>query len=603
MATKQRIDELKEELRRAELARAAAEAELEAMRRTRTFRYTAPARALVGLFRHRPSERGAVDAEPPQETPIHSHIEKPAKGAVVAPYPVEVRGWLASRSGRPVRIEVFVDGREVGRARLGLPTPYLAGDVDSPEATLGGFEATVDLRPLPPERDETTIELVAVALGGERHRLEPVSVRVDRQAPQALSRPASAPKLAPRLPDVDVRLLVFTHNLELGGAQLYLLELLTLLSREPDLAAVLVAGAGGVLREPTEALGIPVVIGSAPLDSSFRYGIWQRGLEAWAPSGGFNAAFANTLSAFPGADLAQQLDLPTVWAIHESCDLASYWEVFHPIEVVEQGVRERAGAALGSAAALIFEAEATRCLFLPNGDARRLVTWPYGIDVEKIDTFAASLSPEDARRRLGLPLDARIFLCLGTIEPRKAQAGLAQAFREIVQSHPEAMLALVGSRSDAYAQLLHTYIRDAGLEDEVVIAPLTEEPNLWLRAADALVCPSDVESLPRVILEAMALSVPVIASRVFGIPETIEDGETGYLFGPRDNAALAAALRRFLATPHTDRERVAASASSRVRERHDHRRYASAVHGLLRSLVADPRALPPRDVQTFETAT
>ena len=56
----------------------------------------------------------------------------------------------------------------------------------------------------------------------------------------------------------------------------------------------------------------------------------------------------------------------------------------------------------------------------------------------------------------------------------------------------------------------------------------------WYRAADLLVSASDIESLPRSVLEAMCFRVPVLATSIFGLPELISDGETGFLFEPGD---------------------------------------------------------------------
>jgi glycosyltransferase involved in cell wall biosynthesis len=79
-----------------------------------------------------------------------------------------------------------------------------------------------------------------------------------------------------------------------------------------------------------------------------------------------------------------------------------------------------------------------------------------------------------------------------------------------------------------------------------------------LAAARALVVPSTYEGMPLVILEAMAAGLPVIASRVSGIPEVVVDGETGWLVPPEDPEALAAALAELLADPGEARRRGAA---------------------------------------------
>jgi glycosyltransferase involved in cell wall biosynthesis len=126
-----------------------------------------------------------------------------------------------------------------------------------------------------------------------------------------------------------------------------------------------------------------------------------------------------------------------------------------------------------------------------------------------------------------------------------------------------------------------------GLADRVRIEPVTDDPYSWHAVADLLVCASDIESLPRVILEAMAFGTPVLSTRVYGVPELIEDGRTGYLCEMRDTAALAAALDRVLGAAPDELASVARAASERVRKRHDPERYAARLAGLLTDLATE----------------
>ena len=89
----------------------------------------------------------------------------------------------------------------------------------------------------------------------------------------------------------------------------------------------------------------------------------------------------------------------------------------------------------------------------------------------------------------------------------------------------------------------------------------------WLLArASALVVPSIYEGMPLVILEAMAEGLPVIASRVSGIPEVVEDGTTGWLVNAEDPPALARALAEAL-RPDGERQRRGAEGRSRLEQR------------------------------------
>ena len=87
-----------------------------------------------------------------------------------------------------------------------------------------------------------------------------------------------------------------------------------------------------------------------------------------------------------------------------------------------------------------------------------------------------------------------------------------------------------------------------------------EEIPFWMNACDTLCLPSLSEGLPNVVLEAMACGLPVIASRVGGVPEVVSDGVNGFLVPPSNPEALADALQRALATKW-DRESIRASVS------------------------------------------
>src|SRR5439155_7513168 len=317
------------------------------------------------------------------------------------------------------------------------------------------------------------IDVSAETLDGGGRELGSVQVKLPpapERAPDRYDVPAYGPARLPA-PSGEMRLLVFTHHLGLGGGQLYLFELLRLLSDAPGFHAAVVAPTDGPLRKKTEALNIPVVVnGPHPLGDAAAYEARQAELAAWARAAGFNAVLANTFLAFPGVDLAARLDLPAVWAIHESVDLPFF---FRRRGKIDPRVRSHATAAFASASAVVFEADATRALFTQYGDPRRFATVPYGIDIEEVDRVAGSISPAEARKRLGLPPDATILLCLGTIEERKNQTLLAQAFGAIAGDHPEALLVFVGAAANRSSTALSSYTRRSGIADRVKIVAVS----------------------------------------------------------------------------------------------------------------------------------
>jgi glycosyltransferase involved in cell wall biosynthesis len=97
--------------------------------------------------------------------------------------------------------------------------------------------------------------------------------------------------------------------------------------------------------------------------------------------------------------------------------------------------------------------------------------------------------------------------------------------------------------------------RTLGMQDRVVFTGAREQSDTLalMAACDLFVLNSTVEGFPHVVLEALALGLPVIATAVGGTPEVIRDGETGVLIQPGDEQALASAVARLLASPEERR--------------------------------------------------
>jgi glycosyltransferase involved in cell wall biosynthesis len=535
-------------------------------------------------------------------------IDQPQPGQLVPRAPFQLLGWCLFPDSTVARVDLYLDGRHLGPARLGMERPDITRLTRHPDGPICGFEYIVDGAALPADTREFTIGATARSLRGERLVLDEVALSLapaeppfeDADARAAQLRARGRPRIELMSPDGQLpglRVLCFAHQLPYGGASLYLLDVLRRLAPDPDFSCTVVTLEDGPLRPDLEALGIPVhVTNGFPVVGVDEYEGHLAELTAWAAPQGFNLVFVNTMRAFVGGDLAARLEIPAVWVIHESFDLRAFWLTAYPPDSLHSYVRERAGQVLREAAAVLFDAEATRRLYLPYADADRLITLPYGVESAEIAAFSSRVDAVATRRRLGVPDEAPVLLCLGTIEPRKGQTMLAQAFNTVAPGHPEAQLVMVGETDAAwcaaYTAGLHHYLARAGLADRIRVLPVTPAHHPWLLAADALICASYVESLPRSILEAMAFEKPVLSTRVFGVPELIEDGRTGYLCEMRDVESLAHGLERVLGADPEERSAVARAGAARVRERHDPHAYVERVRRLLAGLAADPVATP-----------
>jgi glycosyltransferase involved in cell wall biosynthesis len=145
---------------------------------------------------------------------------------------------------------------------------------------------------------------------------------------------------------------------------------------------------------------------------------------------------------------------------------------------------------------------------------------------------------------------------------------------------------MVGGRGDGLERAPQIGVAAHGLEKKVGIEPVHPDVRPYYRAADLLVCASDVESLPRSVLEAMALGVPIVATKVFGLPEVVHENETGWLCEARDTADLARALERALNASVTERQRLGVAARELVRSEHEVDACAARYADVLRAVAA-----------------
>lgn len=149
------------------------------------------------------------------------------------------------------------------------------------------------------------------------------------------------------------------------------------------------------------------------------------------------------------------------------------------------------------------------------------------------------------RSEFGLPDCAVVLSTIAFDHPVKGLDLLVDAFAGVTAKHPEARLVVIGV--DSARSTLPALAARLGLSSRVHWAGIRDEGWKLLNAADIYVQPSRAEGLPLAILEAMALKLPVVATRVGGNPEAVVPGETGDLVTPGDPVALARALDRMIA--------------------------------------------------------
>jgi D-inositol-3-phosphate glycosyltransferase len=532
-------------------------------------------------------------AAEPQEPEPMGKIDIPGPGAEVTGPVFYIRGWALFPKSPTARVEILVNGQLVSNARLAHLRPDVVAAWDLPEAISAGFELGIEREVIELPEGPVTVEVAATSASGESQTFGPVevvlgdlraenavAVKEDPLPPPPLPTPQSAAGSGPEV-------VVFTHQLGLGGAQLYLLDLLRELVRSEAGRFTVLSALDGPIRRDLEEMGIPVHVFGFLHEGLSSYRGRLEEMLSWAEGRGFDVALLNTATVMtvPGAEFAQMSGIPYVWAIHESFHPTVLWSVLPP------QLRKRAALAIAGADALVFEAQATQCLFEADAGSARCVTVPYGLDLHTVDEDRASFDMERERDAAGIPADAELIVCIGTIEARKAQNVLAQAFDLVGAKHPHAHLAFVGGRKDPECEALEDLIAAHGATGERThLIPMTPDVHNWYGMADILVCASDVESLPRTVLEAMAWETPVLATNVFGLPELITDGETGWLCEPRDLCALADGLERALVSSPEERQRIGRRSRELIQERHSLPKYGREISELLNSAIANNQA-------------
>ena len=207
--------------------------------------------------------------------------------------------------------------------------------------------------------------------------------------------------------------------------------------------------------------------------------------------------------------------------------------------------------ALGRAAAVVCPSESLRRLAIGWGlDPGRVTRLPNPV------VAPSDLAPrEELRRRLGL--DGRTLVFAGRLTPQKS----LEVALDAIAATEGIELVLVGDgprRAELEARAAGLPVRFLGAQPRHTVFE-------WLRAADASLLASSWENFPHVVVEALAVGTPVIATAVGGVPEIVRDGENGLLVRPGDPAALAAAIGRFFAEPDLGARLRAAAAPSAER--------------------------------------
>ena len=332
------------------------------------------------------------------------------------------------------------------------------------------------------------------------------------------------------------RVLYVITELDVGGAERALVELATRLDRtayEPEVACLMGDGPlAEVLRQrdvPVHALGVRGkwdlrvlwrlrrLLAGCDVVHSFLFHANMVARVA-AIGSGVSAVVSSARVAERSRPRRRSLERWTHWLVDaETC--------------VSNGVRDYLGA---------------------GGFPRdKLVVIPNGVDVERF-------GPRDPafKRRLGLRADTPLVTTIGRLHEQKGMHYFLRAAASVRHSRPDCHFLVVGH--GPLEDELRRLAAEFHIADHVTFLGFCDDVPAVLAATDVFVLPSLWEGMPNAVLEAMAAGVPVVATRVEGTVDIIEDGKTGLLVLPRDIPGLVSAVLRLLGEP----DRAAALAAA-----------------------------------------
>jgi glycosyltransferase involved in cell wall biosynthesis len=154
---------------------------------------------------------------------------------------------------------------------------------------------------------------------------------------------------------------------------------------------------------------------------------------------------------------------------------------------------------------------------------------------------------EAARNELELSGDAPVVTFMGRLSVQKGVDHFLAAAGNVLQTGQDVAFVVAGDGPQR--AILEAQSADLGLDQNVRFLGYRSDSASVLRASDIVVLPSRAEGLPVVLLEALAVGCPVIATRVGGIPDLVRHGHTGLLIQPNAPQQLSAAMQRLLSDP------------------------------------------------------
>lgn len=193
------------------------------------------------------------------------------------------------------------------------------------------------------------------------------------------------------------------------------------------------------------------------------------------------------------------------------------------------------------------------------------------------------------RSRLGIANDERVVLTVGRLSREKAHIDLLAAYKLLQDTSPGVASRLIIVGDGPERGRLEAAVAVQGLKERVIFTGQVSDVYAFYAAADVFVLPSHSEGSPNVLLEAMAASLPIVATAVGGVTEVVKHEESALLVPAQDPNALAATIARVL-TDQELAERLTTTSTTLIAERFTPQKYVRALVEIYREVIEARKA-------------
>lgn len=216
--------------------------------------------------------------------------------------------------------------------------------------------------------------------------------------------------------------------------------------------------------------------------------------------------------------------------------------------------------------------------------SNKLVVIDNGVQLNR---FSGDKRNDALRQSFGIDEGCRIIATVASLTEEKGHSHLIQAAHSVISSFPKTRFLFIGDGPKRHQ--LEKKVSELGLEQKIIFAGSRQDVPQILSMTDLFVLPSLKEGLPMALLEALAASLPVVATNVGAIPKVIEDGHSGVLVQPGDAKELAKAIMDLLANPQKA-NRLAKNAHRKVKQQFSSERMAEKYIDVYQDVLGIRRA-------------